>query len=100
MTQAIVLAAVQDALAVKYPDRSVEITGQAHYIRPEGIAHIDVYGCDDAVQLLQQIGIRVELVGGHDVYRVSPDYSDPRTLQYYASKLHVGFLPTKVRNAT
>lgn len=98
MTQAIALAAVQDAITAKYPDRSVEITAQVHYVRPDEVAHVDVYGCDDAVRrrliradavrLLQQLGIRVELVGSHDVYTVSPDYSDPTTLQYYASRLH------------
>jgi len=98
MTQAIALAAVQDAITAKYTDRSVELIAQVHYIRPDDVAHIDVYGCDDtmtrrsirtdAVRLLQQLGIRVELVGSHDVYTVSPDYSDPTTLQYYASRLH------------
>jgi hypothetical protein len=98
MTQAIALAAVQEAITARYPDKSVEITAQVHYVRPDEIAHVDVYGCDDsvtrrsiradAVRLLQQLGIRVELVGSHDVYTVSPDYSDPTTLQYYASKLH------------
>lgn len=98
MTQAIALAAVQDAITSKYPDRSVEITAQVHYVRPDEVAHVDVYGCDDAVRrrliradavrLLQQLGIRVELVGSHDVYTVSPDYSDPTTLQYYASRSH------------
>lgn len=98
MTQAIALAAVLDAITARYPDKSVEITAQVHYVRPDEIAHVDVYGCDDAVKrrsiradavrLLQQLGIRVELVGSHDVYTVSPDYSDSTTLQYYASRLH------------
>lgn len=70
-----------------------------HYIRPDEIAHIDVYGCGDAVtrrairaaavRLLQQLGIRAELVRGHDVHTVSPDYSDPATLQNYTSRLHL-----------
>jgi len=98
MSQAIALAAVQDAIAAKYPDRSVQLIAQVHYIRPDDVAHIDVYGCDDAmarrsirtdaVRLQQQLGIDVELVGGHDVYTVSPNYSDPVNLHDYASRLH------------
>ena len=98
MTQAIALAATQDAITAQYPDRSVEITAQVHYVRPDEIAHVDVYGCNDAVtrrsiradavRLLKKLGIRVELVGSHNVDTVSPDYSDPTTLQYYASRLH------------
>lgn len=80
MTQAIALAAVQDAITAKYPDRLVEITAQVHYVRPDEVAHVDVYGCNgavkhrsiraDAVCLLQQLGIRVELVGSHDVHSI------------------------------
>ncbi len=99
MTQAVALAAAQDAIATQYPDLSIELIAQVHYIRPDEIAHIDVYGCDDAVtrrairanavRLLQQLGVHVELIGAHDVYTVSPDYSDPATLQGYASRLYV-----------
>ncbi|MFG6574166.1 hypothetical protein ACGYK6_16455 [Sulfitobacter sp. 1A15333] len=99
MTQAIALAAVQDAITAKYPDRSVEITAQVHYVRPDEVAHVDVYGCDDAVtrssiradavRLLQQLGIDIRLIGWHDVYTVSPDYSDPATLQDYACRLYL-----------
>tara|TARA_R110002012_G_scaffold208038_1_gene378042 strand:+ start:605 stop:1327 length:723 start_codon:yes stop_codon:yes gene_type:complete len=82
---------------VQYPNLSVDLVAQVHHVKPQGIAHIDVYGCDDAVtrkairadavRLLQQLGIHVELVGGHDVFTVSPDYSDPTTLQDYARRL-------------
>ena len=102
MTQAIALATVQDAITVKYSDRSVEITAQVHYVRPDEFAHVDVYGCDDAVKrrsiradavrLLQQLGIRVDLVGSHVVYTISPDYSDPTTLHDYASRMHIAEL--------
>ncbi|MCZ4368700.1 hypothetical protein [Sulfitobacter dubius] len=102
MTQAIALAAVQDAIVVQHPNLSIDLVAQVHYVRPREIAHIDVYGCDDAptrrairaaaVRLLQQIGIDVRLVGGHDVYTVSPDYSDPTTLHDYASRMHIAEL--------
>ncbi|MEQ5829346.1 hypothetical protein J3456_18530 [Sulfitobacter sp. NFXS29] len=98
MTQAIALAAVQDTIAPQYPDLTIELVAQVHYVRPDEIAHIDVYGCEDAVtrrairadavRLLRQLSIHVELVGGHDVYTVSPDHSDHAVLQDYASKLH------------
>ena len=104
MTQAIALAAVQDAIVAQYHDESIELIAQVHYIRPDDVAHIDVYGCDDAmmrrairanaVQLLQQLGIRVELISGHDVYTVSPDYSDPASVQNYASRLHPRLITT------
>ncbi|MFG6501616.1 MULTISPECIES: hypothetical protein [unclassified Sulfitobacter] len=104
MSQAIALAAVQDAIAAKYPDRSVELIAQVHYIRPDDVARIDVCGCDDAmtrrsirtdaVRLLQQLGIHVELVGGHDVYTVPPNYSDPVSFQDYASRLHHRLITT------
>jgi len=98
MTQAIALAALHEVITARYPGRSVEITAQVHYVRPDEVAHVDVYRCDDAVRrrsiradavrLLQQLGIRVDLVGSHDVYTISPDYSDPTSLQYYVSRLH------------
>jgi len=104
MTQAIALAAVQDAIVAQYHDESIELIAQVHYVRPDDVAHIDVYGCDDAktrrsvrgnaVRLLQQLGIHVELVGGHDVYTVSPDYSDPASVQNYASRLHTRLITT------
>ena len=46
------------------------------------------------MRLLRQLSIHVELVGGHDVYTVSPDYSDHATLQDYASKLHPKLITT------
>jgi hypothetical protein len=95
----IALAAVQDAIVAQHPGLSIDLVAQVHYVRPDDVAHIDVYGCDDAVtrrsiraaavRLLQQLGIRVELVGSHDVYTVSPDYSDPVTLQDYACRLYL-----------
>lgn len=104
MTQAIALAAVQDAIVAQYHDESIELIAQVHYVRPDDVAHIDVYGCDDAktrrsvrgnaVRLLQQLGIHVELVGGHDVYTVSPDYSDPASVQNYASRLYPRLITT------
>ena len=104
MTQAIALAAVQDTIAAQYPDLTLALVAQVHYVRPDEIAHIDVYGCEDAVtrrairadavRLLRQLSIHVELVGGHDVYTVSPDYSDHATLQDYASKLHPKLITT------
>jgi|GEM_PF-3174486 len=97
VTQAIALAAVQDAIAAQYPHLSIDLVAQVHYIRRDEIAHIDVYGCDDAVtrrairadavRLLQQLGIHVELVGGHDVYTVSPDYFDPTAVMHYRKQL-------------
>jgi hypothetical protein len=97
MIQAIALAAVQDAIAAKHPGLSIDLVAQVHYIRPDEVAHVDVYGCDDAVtrrairadavRLLLQLGVRVELVGGHDVHTVSPDYADATTLHDYASRL-------------
>lgn len=99
MKQVIALAAVQDAIAAQYSNLPIELVAQVHYIRPSEVAHIDVYGCDDtmtrrairsnAVRLLQQLGVRVELVGGHDVYTLSPDYSDPATLRDYSSRLRI-----------
>jgi len=96
MKQAIALAAVQDAIAAQYPCLSIELIAQVHHIRPNDIAHVDVYGCDDttqrraireqAVSLLRQLGIRVELIGGHDIYTVSPDRA---ALQDYADRLHL-----------
>jgi hypothetical protein len=97
MKQAIALAAVQDAIAAQYPGGVIKLVAQVHYIRPDEAAHIDVYGCDDAVQrravrtkavkLLQELGIRVELVGGHDVFMLSPDFTDQTALSAYASRL-------------
>ncbi|WOI30754.1 hypothetical protein [Sulfitobacter dubius] len=99
MTQAIALAAVQDVIAAQYPALSIDLVAQVHYVRPHEIAHIDVYGCDDttrrrairqqAVSLLRQLGIRVELIGGHDVYTVSPDRSERLALQGYADRLYL-----------
>ena len=104
MTQAIALAAVQDAIFTQYHYNTFELIAQVHYIRPDDVAHIDVYGCDDAttrrairadaVQLLQNLGIRVELIGGNDVYTVSPDYSNPEKLEDYASRLHPRLITT------
>ncbi len=104
MFQAVALAAVQEAIAAQHSNLSIELVAQVHYIRPEEIAHIDVYGCDDtvtrrairahAVRLLRQLGYHVELISGHDVYTVSPDYSDPTTLQDYAHRLHVRLITT------
>ncbi len=63
MSKAIALAAVQDAIAAKHPGLSIDLIAQVHHIRPDEIAHIDVYGCNDtgtrrairahAVRLLQ-----------------------------------------------
>lgn len=74
MTQAIALAAVQDTIAAQYPDLTLALVAQVHYVRPDAIAHIEVYGCEDAVtrrairadavRLLRQLSIHVELVGG------------------------------------
>lgn len=97
MKKAIALAAVQDAIAARYPGGSIELVAQVHYIRPDDVAHIDVYGCDEpvqrravrtkAVRLLQELGVRVELVGGHDVFMLSPDFTDQAALSAYASRL-------------
>lgn len=97
MTQAIALAAVQNVISSKHPDRLIVLVGQVHYVRPDDIAHVDVYGCDDAVtrrsiraeavRLLRALGIRVELVGSHDVFMISPDFADQAALRDYSIKL-------------
>ena len=37
--------------------------------------------------LLRDLGIKVELIGNHDVFTVSPDYSDPAALRDCRSRL-------------
>ena len=49
MTQAIALAAVQNAIVAQYHNKTIELIAQVHYIRPDDVVHIDVYGCDDAM---------------------------------------------------
>lgn len=93
MRQAIALAAVQDAIAAQYPDESIELIAQVHYIRPDDVAHVDVYGCDDVVtrrsirmeaeRLLLKLGFRVELVGNHDMFTVSADFFDTGAVLSY-----------------
>ena len=97
MIQAIALAAIQDVISRKHPDRSIQLVAQVHYIKPNEVAHLDVFGCGDAgtrrsirseaVMLLQELGIRVELISGHDVFTLAPDYSDLATLRKYDIKL-------------
>ncbi|MBM07638.1 MAG: hypothetical protein CMH88_15040 [Oceanibulbus sp.] len=97
MTNAIALAAVQEAIATDYPDRSIELIAQVHHIRPDDIAHVEVYGCQDtklrrsvrtnAVILLERLGIHVELIGSHDVFTVAPDFSDPVALKEFQLRL-------------
>ncbi len=97
MTQAIALAVVQETIAARHPNRSIELSAQVHHIRLDGVAFVDVYGCDDAaerrsvraeaVMLLRDLGIKVELIGIHDVFTVSPDYSDPAALRDFRSRL-------------
>jgi len=38
MPQAIALAAVQDVIARKHPDKSIQLVAQIHYIRPNDVA--------------------------------------------------------------
>lgn len=105
MTQAIALAAVQDVIARKHPDKSIQLVAQVHYIRPNDVAHIDVYGCNDAatrrsiraeaVRLLLKLGFRVELVGSHDVFTIPPDFSDPGSVLTYC-KMLAERLPVKL----
>jgi len=97
MTQAIALAVVQETIAARHPNKSIELGAQVHHIRLDGVAFVDVYGCDDAaerrsiraeaVMLLRDLGIKVELIGNHDVFTVSPDYSDPAALRNCRSRL-------------
>lgn len=97
MIQAIVLADVQDVTSRKHPDRSIQLVAQVHHIKPDEVAHVDVYGCGDAVvrrsirveavRLLLKLGLRVELVGNHDVFMVSPDFSDPGAVMTYCKML-------------
>ncbi|NUH66359.1 hypothetical protein HTT03_13805 [Sulfitobacter sp. S0837] len=97
MTKAIALAAVQKTIAAMHPGHSIELIAQVHYIRPDDVAHVDVYGCDDAairrsvraeaVKLLRKLGIKVELISGHDVFMVTSDFSDPAALRNYIGKL-------------
>ena len=94
MIQAIASAAVQNAIAMQYPG---ELIAQVHYIRPKDVAHIDVYGCADmeqrravrseTVRLLQELGIQVKMVGSHDVFMLSPDFTDQWALRAYANRL-------------
>jgi len=105
MTQAIALAVVQETIAARYPNRSIELSAQVHHIRLDGVAFVDVYGCDDAaerrsvraeaVMLLRDLGKKVELIGNHDVFTVSPDYSDPAALRKCRSRLAEQYGTTK-----
>jgi len=105
MTQAIALAVVQEMIAAKHPSKSIELSAQVHHIRPDDVAFIDIYGCDDAaerrsiraeaVMLLRDLGIKVELIGNHDVFTVSPDYSDPAALRNCRSRLAEQYGKTK-----
>lgn len=86
MTQAVALAVVQEALAAAYPGQQFQLLAQVHHIRPDGVAFVEVLGCEDqmrrrelralATSLLGDLGIKVELIGNHDVFLVEPDSSD------------------------
>ncbi|MFG6664768.1 hypothetical protein ACGYKB_16010 [Sulfitobacter sp. 916] len=107
MTQAIALAVVQETIAARHPSKSIELSAQVHHIRHDDVAFIDVYGCDnaeerrsiraEAVMLLRDLGIHVELIGNHDVFTVSPDFSDPAALRDCRSRLAERYGATKRR---